>query len=45
MDSAQKVDCDPVIKSGVTMHLHKDPIKSAGAVIIVALPSHVLTLC
>lgn len=23
MDSAQKVDCDPVIKSGVTMHLYK----------------------
>lgn len=23
MDSMQKVDCDPVIKSGVTMHLYK----------------------
>lgn len=40
MDSVQKVECDPVIKSSVIMHLYK----SAGAVLVVAFPSHVLTL-
>lgn len=36
----QKVECDPVIKSSVIMHL----CKSAGAVLVVPFPSHVLTL-
>lgn len=37
-DPGQKVECDPVIKST------RNPIKSAGAVLIVAFPSHVLAL-